>query len=155
YSDSNPRDDFVELANTVRKRCRAGLEDEGRLDFVDMPGSDGGEHVPAGARCDLLLLHGLPAPRRDDDVRLPAHDFVGLNDPVPGELRMTQLRKDRIAPRDFDQFLDPLDARDQRVVPLLEIHARTPGRLRDTRADFLESLFEPRSKRLGAIRAAD
>src|SRR4030095_6480017 len=102
--------DVVERTDAVGQRCWAGLEDQGRLDLVDMAGSNGGQQIPAGARGDLLSPDFLPAPRRDDDVRMPAHDFLRLDDAILRELRMTQLRKNRIAARDFDQFLNPLDA---------------------------------------------
>jgi len=92
----------VELVDAVGQGCGAGLENEGRFDLVDVAGSNRAKGVPAGARSDLFLSHRLATPRRNNDVRMPPHDFVRLNDAFLRELRMTKLRKNRIATRDFD-----------------------------------------------------
>src|SRR5882672_11350827 len=68
---------------------------------------------------------------------------------------MTQLGKDRIPASDLDELLDPLDARDERVVPLLEKHARPRWKLRRQFAEAIEIRREPRRQRLGFVTAAN
>src|SRR5204863_3415853 len=68
---------------------------------------------------------------------------------------MTQLGKDRIAARDLDELLHPLDARNERVVPLLEKHARPRWKLRRQFAKTVEIRREPGRERLGFVAAAD
>ncbi len=107
---SGLRQDAVELPQPFGQRRRAWLQDVRRFDFVDLPLADGGHVVPPHPRRDSFLPHGLPAPGRDDDLRVAAYDFVRRDDAVPPEFRVSQLREDRGAPRDLDKLLDPPDA---------------------------------------------
>ena len=109
--------------------------------------------IPARPLDDRSLLHRLAAPRRDD------HVGIALDAPPrdrrcdPCRAPVAQLREDRLAAGDLDQLLDPADAGDQRVVPLLEEHARPPRRSRCARrrADRARG---PRSSSLGERVAA-
>src|SRR6188508_1849341 len=117
--------------------------------------SNGWNRIPPGTRGNLLFPDRFAAPRRDDDVRTTTFNILRLNDPVLGELRMTQLRENRVASRDFDQFLHPPDPRDQRVIPFFKIDPRTRGEPGRVRADLFQALFERAGKRLSALGAAN
>src|SRR2546425_4187491 len=68
---------------------------------------------------------------------------------------MTKLGKDRIAAGDLDELFNPLDARDQRVVPLFEEDARPRGKCARVYCERLEIRLEPGRKRFGFPAAAD
>ncbi len=63
--------------------------------------------------------------------------------------------KTGVAARDLDQLLDPADAADQRIVPLLEIHGRPPREARGRFADRVEATLELSDQRGGLLRHAD
>src|SRR5688572_33415403 len=67
---------------------------------------------------------------------------------------MTQARKDRIAARDFHELLNPLDAGDQRLVPLFEKHTRTRREPGSRFADLLQPALQLLRELFGAIAGA-
>src|SRR6266513_5291775 len=121
YSDSG--NNLVKLADALGERRWAGLQDVRGFDFVDAPSLDGRQRAPARARRNLVLLHCFAAPGSNDHVGRAPHDLLRRDDAVFRELGVAKLRKDRIAAGNLDQLLDPLDARDEWVVPLFEIDA--------------------------------
>ena len=127
-SGSNALDDLAQLPHALGQRGGAGLQDEHRLDLADRAGADGGHLIPAGPGGDGVRPHGLAAPRGDDHFGVSPNDLLRGHDAVLSELGVTKLREDRIAAGDLDELLDPLDAGDQRLVPFLEIHTRSPRR---------------------------
>ena len=116
--------------DAVGQRRRSGLQDVGRLHLVDVSVTNGRNRVPArpGARC-VSLRTGLPhhEPMITSGAAAITCSLVTMRSLA--SRACAQLREDRVAARDLDQLLDPLDAGDQRIVPLLEIDAR-PSRKR-------------------------
>jgi hypothetical protein len=111
----------------VEQRGRAGLEDDRRLDFLDFAIAHRGNGIPTGSRGNLVGSEFLAAPGTEDDVRRAAHDFERIGeDSVATERPIRHFREHVVAARDADQLRDPADAAEQRLVPFLEIHARTP-----------------------------
>jgi len=104
------RDDAMELVCAFGERCRSWLQDVRRLDLVDVPVANGGYILPSRATGDPFRAHGLPAPRRDDDIRPSLDHGLRCNDSVAAEPRIAKLGKNRIAARDLDQFFNPPDA---------------------------------------------
>ena len=68
-----------------------------------------------------------------------------FDDAILGELGMCRSSgKIGVAAGDLDQLLDPLDARDQRIVPLLEVDARPARQLRRARRESRRGRAEDR-----------
>src|SRR6266567_1768765 len=86
--------------------------------------ANGLDLVPAFTRADRLFFDLHTAPGGDDDVGIALDDLFGLDDAVLGLASLAELRKDWLAAGDLDEFLDPLDATDDWIVPLFEEDAR-------------------------------
>ncbi len=128
----------------------------GDLISCSSPVAHGGDRVPTGTRSDLLGPELLAAPGSEDDVRRAAHDFARVgDDAIPAERHRSKLGKAVLAAGDLDQLADPADARDQRLVPFLEVDARTPRQSRGRCAGRLDIGFQPVGERSGLRLAAD
>ena len=76
----NPHHDGLKLADTVGERRGSRLQDDRRLDLVDVTVSHCVDRVPSRALLDALSLHRLTAPRGDDHVRVAPDDIVRRDD---------------------------------------------------------------------------
>jgi hypothetical protein len=114
-----------------------------------------GDVIPARTCRDALPAHRLAAPRADDHVWSGVDHLIARDDAIGREFRPPQLRKHGIATGNLDQFFDPLDTGDQRVIPFLEIHARParegPGAL----ANLIEASFQLAGQSEPLFRRAD
>jgi hypothetical protein len=73
----------VNAAHAVRERCRPWLENFRGLYLVQLIIPHCCNRLPPGARRDVLRPEFLAAPRADDDVGIPLHDFGRiLDDPA-------------------------------------------------------------------------
>ncbi len=100
----------VELSNAFGQARRSGLQDVGGLDLEDPILSDRGYAVPSRPLDDRRLPHLLPAPRREDDLRVTLRDLRRIDDAILGESGFRQLWKDRLAAGNRHELLDPADA---------------------------------------------
>src|SRR5437870_5761760 len=105
----------MELAHALREARGSRLQDVGRFHLEDSIGADGGGLFPAWTIDDRGLPHPLSTPGREDHFRIAARDLQWIDDAVLGETRIGELRKDRSATGDVDEFLDPANPGDQRV----------------------------------------
>ena len=100
------REDRVQLLHALGEARRPGLQDVGRLDLVDAIVAHRAHAIPSRPRPNPVLLHLLPAPRREDDLRIAARDLRRVDDAIAreagvGELRerSARRRRSRRAPR--------------------------------------------------------
>src|SRR5260370_15581903 len=114
---------LVQLAEALGELSRSGLQDVVRFHFEDAIVPDGAHAIPAGPADDRRFLHPLSTPRREDDLRIPACDLRRVDDAIPRELRVRELRKDRRTACDLDELFHPPDPGDERLVPFLEERA--------------------------------
>src|ERR1700733_7029013 len=113
------RDDRIE---PICQRRRAGLQDQRRFYLDNASVADSRNLAPARPLSDFVGDYFLAAPRRQDHVGCCRAHHIGQDDAVLGGLLRSQLWQDVLAARDLDQFRNPADAADQRIVPFLEIH---------------------------------
>lgn len=132
----------MKLPNAFRERGRARLQDVGRFDFLDVPSLHGADAIPTCPFHDGSPSHGLSAPRGDNRFRIPGHDLIGSHDTIACQFSKAQLGKDRLATCDFDEFVDPLNARNERVVPFLEEDARMAGKAGGGLANAIKARFK-------------
>ena len=66
-----------------------------------------------------------------------------------------QLGKERLSTGDLDELVHPADARNQRVVPLLEEDTRPVRQIRCAVRDLVQVLFEPFDERFCFGRSPD
>src|SRR6266702_2626599 len=128
--------------NTIGEAGRARLKDIGRRYLVHMMVANGLDLVPAFTRADRLFFDLHTAPGGDDDVGIALDDLFGLDDAVLGLASLAELRKDWLAAGDLDEFLDPLDATDDWIVPLFEEDARPArkaGRASSSKSGTIQS----------------
>src|SRR5258708_32673555 len=86
---------------------------------------DRGNILPSRTRCDFLLVRFHAAPGGYDDVGV-ATDHVGrFYDALLRSTPIPQLRKYRLTPCYFDQFLHPPNTANKRIFPFLKEHAGT------------------------------
>ena len=88
---------------------------------------DGGEGVPAGALADLIEVYFFAAPTGDDDVGGAAEDFFGGDDAVGGAGLVAQFGENIFAAGGFDEFANPADAADERIIPFFKVDAGALG----------------------------
>src|SRR3954452_2345272 len=134
----------------VRKRGGTGLQDQRRFDFDDPAVTDSRNFAPTGPISDLVGHDFLAAPRCQDHVRRRIAHQIGRNDPILCSLLKSQVWQHVLSAGDFDQFGNPADAADQRIVPFLEIDlwfGRGPG----GRCYCGEALLVPGCELIGAI----
>ena len=89
-------------------------------------------------KADLKRFGDTPPPE-GPILAVRVADLVGRDDAVASELRLTQLRKDRLAACNLDELFDPLDARDERIVPFFEVDTRPARPARGRFADGVEA----------------
>ena len=124
----------VQLARAIGQRRGSGLQDDRRLDLVEMPVAHGGHVAPARARRHGLGPEFLAAPRTEDHLGRAARHFERIGDDAILAQRLArQLRKHIVAAGDADELRHPADAGDLRLVPFLEIHARPARETRGAR----------------------
>src|SRR5262249_16867304 len=93
--------------------------------------------LPTGSARDGVAIHRLATPRGQDELGIPADDFVGRHDALARARTVPQLDKDIAASGDLDELRDPADAGDERIVPLLEVDTRAMGPHARVLADLL------------------
>ena len=123
---------------------KAWLENVFAGDFVDAIRADGGDLVPTGTSCDFMGVDGFSAPRGENDFGIGAAHLFGCDDALGGGAARFQMRKDVVAAGAFNQVADPAYARDQWVIPFLEVNARAGrGALdgRKARAEVAQKLL--------------
>ena len=150
----------VDLGEPVGERSRPRLQDDGRLDLVQLAVAHRGNGGPARPRRHRVRAEFLAAPGPEDDVRRAAHDFRGIrDDAVAPERHRREVREAVVAASSLDHLADPADAGDQRRVPFLEVDARPARQPRCRRADRLDAGLEPGGEpgrpRLAADHAAE
>src|SRR5688572_7175482 len=99
----------MQLVNAFGQRCRAGLQDIGRFDLVDVSVPDGRDLLPSLSARNLVDADSLAAPRGDDDVGSPIDHCFGGHDSVAAEPRVAKVGKNRIPTGNLDELLDPAD----------------------------------------------
>src|ERR1700730_7592083 len=82
------------------------------------------DRIPSGSLSDLVHNDLLAAPRRDNDVGRRSDHVMWRDNSVFGGLLFSQFGKHILATGDLDEFRDPADAADERIIPLLEINLR-------------------------------
>src|SRR6185312_5973236 len=127
----------------VAERRRTRLQDERRFDLVQLAVANRGNGLPPGPSRHSLRAKPLAAPGTEHDIRSAAHDLAGVaQDAVLAERTRGALGKDIVAAGDADQFTDPADAADERLVPFLEVHPRTPRQTRSGLPHTLDMRLE-------------
>src|SRR5262249_3084774 len=114
---------LVNAPDAVHER-RARSEDVGAVDLVDLSPLDRGDPLPAGSPRDRLGIDRLAAPRGEDNLGITLDDRIGFDLAPRGGLLVAQLGEHVTAPGDLDDVRHPVDSRDERVHPLLEVDAR-------------------------------
>lgn len=105
--------------------------------------------------CANLLRHDLlAAPGSENDVGRGGDHGVRRDNSIFGRFLFAQMRKDVLAAGNLDQLRNPTDAADERIVPFLEINARTRacGRCRNC---LVNSLCQQIGERGALLRGAD
>src|SRR5258705_13711815 len=115
---------LLDLLVTVNQ-AETRLQNVRASNFMDAPGTNRRQFVPAGPRGDGRCRHRLAAPRGKDDFWIGAANLLWGHDASGrGPLR-PQSGKDVIAPGALDQVTYPRDAGNERVVTFLEINVGT------------------------------
>jgi hypothetical protein len=128
---------FPKLSSTTTQRgedcvkavgqCRGSwLEDQRRFNLNDTVIPNRRDHIPSGSLPDLVRNNLLAAPRGENDIGRRSDHVLWQNDPGFGGLLFSQFGKHLLATGDLDEFRDPANAADERVVPFLEINLRLP-----------------------------
>jgi len=132
----------VDLPDALGQGSWTRLQNVGRFDLVDVPVADRRDVAPSIALRDLVVAYRFTAPRGNDDVRTTTNHLVSADNALLPELGVAKLGEDRIAAGDLDEFFDPANSGDQRVVPFLEEDARPAGKLRGGGADRVDLELE-------------
>src|SRR5262245_17710790 len=106
---------------------RPWRQDIRTIDLVDTARFDRADPLPPGPLPDGLHVHGLAAPRGEDDLGVSSGDLARIHDPVPSRGLVPELREDVAPAGDLDDLGYPADSGDQRVVPLLEVDSGPVG----------------------------
>src|ERR1700730_7683300 len=85
------------------------------------------DRIPAGSLPDLARNDLLAAPRGENDVGRRSDHVMWRDNSVFGGLLFSQFGKHILATGDLDEFRDPANAADERIVPLLEINLLLPS----------------------------
>jgi len=117
-------EDRVEAVGQGR---RSWLQNQRRFDLDDAVVPYRRDRIPAGSLPDLVRNDLLAAPRGENDVGRRHDHIMWRDNSVFGSLLFSQFGKYLLATSDLDEFLDPPDAADERIVPLLEINLRLPS----------------------------
>ncbi len=86
--------------------------------------------LPARAGADRFLVDLSTTPGRDHNFGIAPGDGRWIENTFLGRTPVAQFREHRLAPRYLDQFLNPSNPADQRIVPFLEEDARPPQKPR-------------------------
>src|SRR5207302_3163896 len=114
--------DGVNAAHAVGERRRAGLQDLGGLDLVQLAVAHGRYGVPARPRRDALGAELLAAPGTQDHVGALLPHRAGIRDHATARgVGKRKLCKNVFAAGDADELAHPADGADHRLVPFLEI----------------------------------
>src|SRR5690606_31462451 len=106
---------------------RTRLQDQWRLDLVQLAVADGRYCIPAGTCGDAVGTEFLAAPGAEDEIRRAADDLARISqDAVLRQRTLGTLGEDVVAAGDAHQFGHPLDTGDGRLVPFLEVDAGSP-----------------------------
>src|ERR1700726_978014 len=124
FPRSQRGEDSVEAVGQGR---RSWLQDERRLDLDDAAIPYCRDRIPSGSLSDLVQNDLLAAPRGDNDVGRRSDHVMWRDNSVFGSLLISQFRKHILATGDLDEFRDPANAADERIVPLLEINLLLPS----------------------------
>src|SRR5262249_46458712 len=150
--------DLVHLPQADHQR-RPGGQYVATVELVNLAPLPRRHPLPTGAARDGVAVHRVATPRGQDELGIPADDFVGRHDALARARTVPQLGKDIAAPGDLDELRDPADAGNERIVPLLEVHARTMRPHARVLTDLLhlvpDVLDEAARRPLAAERAAD
>src|ERR1700720_1268112 len=121
FSTPQRGEDRVEAVGQGR---RSWLQNQRRFDLDDAVVPSRRDRIPAGSLPDLVRNDLLAAPRGENDVGRRHDHIMWRNDTVFGGLLFSQFGKHLLATGDLDEFRDPADAADERIVPFLEINLR-------------------------------
>src|ERR1700730_5505459 len=117
-------EDCVEAVGQGR---RSWLQDERRLNLDDAAIPYCRDRIPSGSLSDLARNDLLATPRGDNDVGRRSDHVMWRDNSVFGSLLFSQFGKHLLATSDLDEFRDPANATDERIVPLLEVNPRLPS----------------------------
>src|SRR5688500_5553859 len=132
----------MDLLDAVCEARGAGLEGVGGLDLEDAVVANGAPAAPARPGAARGRVHFLAAPGREEDPWRASGGFGGIDNAILREAGVGELRKNRRAAGDLNQFLDPTEAGDQRVVPFLEEDAESGRECGGCFANLIQSGFE-------------
>jgi hypothetical protein len=119
-----PLDNSLKLREAIGQCGRPGLQDQGRLDFVEILVLHGWDSVEANPRRDTLLAEFLAAPRPDNQIRLLRDNFLKCHYPVLGCTLISAIGENVYAAGNLEKLRNPRNSGDQRIVPLLKEHLR-------------------------------
>src|SRR4029453_2085371 len=128
----------MQLADACRQTRRTGLQDVSRFHFKNAVLSYGDHLVPPRPGANDGLLHFLTAPRREDHFWIAPGNFRGRDDTIACKTSVGQFREDRRAAGNLDELLDPSEAGNNRLAPLLEERAKAAGKSASRLANPIE-----------------
>src|SRR5262245_1175561 len=128
----------MNLADAFRQTRGTWLQDVGRFHFKNTVLSYRAHLVPPGPGVDNALLDFLSAPRREDHFWIALGNFRRVDDPIARETGIGQFRENRSAAGNLDELLDPSDAGNDRLVPLLEEDAKATWKAASRLANPIE-----------------
>src|ERR1700730_2739734 len=114
-------EDCVEAVGQCR---RSRLQNQRRFDLDNAVVPHRRDRIPAGSLPDLVRNDLLAAPRGENDVGRRHDHIMWRDNSVFGGLLFSQFGKHILATGNLDEFRDPPDAADERIVPFLEIYLR-------------------------------
>src|SRR6202011_3690345 len=93
--------------------------------------------------CHLIRPEALTAPGAENDIGGAAYDLAGIaKNAIFAECADRALGEHVVAAGDADQFADPSNAGDERLVPFFEVDARTAGQESRRLPHTLDMRFE-------------
>src|ERR1700730_2031328 len=102
--------------------CGSWLQYQRRFDLDNSLVLHRRDRIPAGSSPDLIRNDLLAAPRGENDVGHGSNYVPWRNNTVFGSLLFSQLGKHLLASGDLDEFRDPANSANERIVPFLEIN---------------------------------
>src|SRR4051812_32229244 len=95
----------------------------------------------------MLRPELLAAPGAEDDFGVASDHLASIGDRAAGgALRKRKFLEDILTAGDLDELAHPADAADHRLVPLLEVDARTVGELLTFRSQLRQTVLELRNQ---------
>jgi hypothetical protein len=104
--------------------CGSWLQYQRRFDLDDSIVSYRWDRIPPGPLSDFIRNDLLATPRGENDVWRRSNHVIWRNDTVFGGLLFSQFGERLLATGDLDEFRDPVNPADERIVPFLEINLR-------------------------------